>query len=205
LWGTVQSSETRTQRLLLVRHGESDWNARGLIQGHSDVPTLTEGGRAQALSAVAALQEFDVTVIVSSDQRRAHETAVIIGDACGLEVTTTPELRERSFGSLEGQTQQTMDLADIGIVDGHIADIDRAVGGGESLSDVYGRVGRWADGFLSPDRTGDVVVVAHGGSIRMLRAYLNETPLIGMPWGEVPNAGITIASPPRSLLSASPH
>jgi broad specificity phosphatase PhoE len=200
----VQPNETYTHKVLLVRHGESDWNARGLIQGHSDVPRLTERGRTQARAAAELLREFDVSSIVSSDQRRAHQTALIISDSLGVDVTTTPELRERSFGSLEGQAQPAMEPADIGIVDGHIVDLDRAVGGGESLVDVYRRVTQWAETSLPPMLSGDVVVVAHGGSIRMLHAYLTGISLNGLAWGDVPNAGV-IRVTPSSLMPASPH
>jgi broad specificity phosphatase PhoE len=151
------------------------------------------------------LRALEVGCIMSSDQRRAHETALIIAEAVGVEVTTTPALRERSFGIMEGRSQGSMNLADIGIVDGCIADIEVAMPGGESLSDVYGRVGQWAAGALTPRPAGAVVVVAHGGSIRMLRAYLNQLPLIGLPWGEVANGAVIDATPRRPLLSASPH
>ena len=98
-----------------------------------------------------------------------------------------------------------MSLADIGIEDGCIADTEVAIEGGESLSEVHERVARWADASLLPIRTRDVVVVAHGGCIRVLRAHLSGTPLLGMAWGEVPNGCVIDATPSESPLSASSH
>jgi broad specificity phosphatase PhoE len=69
---------------------------------------------------------------------------------------------------------------------------------------MYGRVSQWADGSLPSLRAGNVVIVAHGGSIRMLRAHLSGVNLDGMAWGEVSNASIIDVTPSKSLMSANP-
>lgn len=91
----------------LVRHGQTDWNLTGRIQGTADIP-LNETGRAQARDAADALRDVagdGETVVVCSDLSRARETAVIIAGMLGLaEPEAVPALRERSYGVGEGMT-----------------------------------------------------------------------------------------------------
>ena len=90
-------------RILLIRHGETDWNATGRLQGHSDTP-LNAVGREQARRAARRLASEPVRALYSSDLARSIETATIIGRALGLRVTTSPQLRERRYGVWEGLT-----------------------------------------------------------------------------------------------------
>jgi 2,3-bisphosphoglycerate-dependent phosphoglycerate mutase len=90
-------------RILLVRHGETDWNAAGRIQGHSDTP-LNAAGRLQARRAAQRLAREPIRALYSSDLARAFETATIIGAPLGLTVVASPQLRERRYGEWEGLT-----------------------------------------------------------------------------------------------------
>jgi 2,3-bisphosphoglycerate-dependent phosphoglycerate mutase len=90
-------------RILLVRHGETDWNAAGRIQGHSDTP-LNAAGRLQARRAAQRLAREPIRALYSSDLARAFETATIIGVPLGLTVVASPQLRERRYGEWEGLT-----------------------------------------------------------------------------------------------------
>jgi len=90
-------------RILLVRHGETDWNATGRIQGHNDKP-LNAAGRLQARQAAQRLAREPIRALYSSDLARAFETATIIGESLGLTVVTSPRLRERQYGAWEGLT-----------------------------------------------------------------------------------------------------
>jgi 2,3-bisphosphoglycerate-dependent phosphoglycerate mutase len=90
-------------RILLVRHGETDWNAAGRIQGHSDTP-LNAAGRLQARRAAQRLARAPIRALYSSDLARAFETATIIGAPLGLTVVASPQLRERRYGEWEGLT-----------------------------------------------------------------------------------------------------
>jgi probable phosphoglycerate mutase len=92
-----------TTRIILVRHGETDWNAAGRLQGQSDTP-LNALGRMQAQRAAQRLVSEPVRAIYSSDLARAQETATIIGQLLGLPVATSPRLRERRYGLWEGLT-----------------------------------------------------------------------------------------------------
>ena len=90
-------------RIILVRHGETDWNATGRIQGHSDTP-LNAVGRTQAQCVARHLASEPVRALYSSDLARACETATIIGQTLGLTVVTSRRLRERQYGTWEGLT-----------------------------------------------------------------------------------------------------
>ncbi len=93
---------TATTTFALVRHGQTDWNAAGRIQGATDVP-LNDVGRGQATDAVAPLSDYAWDFIVSSPLARAAETADIIAADLGLEVTRhLPGLVERNYGPAEG-------------------------------------------------------------------------------------------------------
>jgi 2,3-bisphosphoglycerate-dependent phosphoglycerate mutase len=88
-------------RILLVRHGETDWNATGRLQGQSDTP-LNMVGHEQARRAAQRLVCEPVRALYSSDLARAFQTATIIGQTLGLTVITSPRLRERQYGAWEG-------------------------------------------------------------------------------------------------------
>jgi 2,3-bisphosphoglycerate-dependent phosphoglycerate mutase len=90
-------------RIILIRHGETDWNATGRLQGHSDTP-LNAVGREQARRAARRLTGEPVQALYSSDLARSLETAMIIGQELGLPVMTSPQLRERRYGVWEGLT-----------------------------------------------------------------------------------------------------
>src|SRR5437879_13665357 len=87
--------------LYVVRHGTTDWNQAGRIQGHTDIP-LNEAGRAQARLARRRLAPLGATALYSSDLLRAYETAQIIGQGLGLDVVQKPGLREMNFGVWRG-------------------------------------------------------------------------------------------------------
>ena len=89
--------------LLLVRHGETDWNAEGKLQGHTDRP-LNDYGRRQAQALADRLAGEAIDAVYASDLSRARETAEILGARLGLPVVVDPDLREKNWGSWEGLT-----------------------------------------------------------------------------------------------------
>ena len=88
-------------RLIVVRHGRTEWNASQRMQGQADAP-LDEVGRAQARAAAPRLAELAPAAIVASDLSRAADTAAELAALTGLEVRLDPRLRERSFGQWQG-------------------------------------------------------------------------------------------------------
>ncbi|MGC9561068.1 histidine phosphatase family protein [Brachymonas sp. M4Q-1] len=90
-------------RLLVIRHGETAWNAARRIQGHTDIP-LDATGVAQAEHLAEALADSPIHAVYTSDLQRAEQTARIIAAPHQAPVTPLPALRERGFGSIEGMT-----------------------------------------------------------------------------------------------------
>jgi len=153
--------------LLLVRHGETDWNREGRWQGHSDTH-LNESGRAQAERVARELDGLDV--VYSSDLARARETAEIIAARSGLPVRFDMRLRERSFGAWEGLTA---DEIESDFRDAHLRWLAGEGPGADDAEpfDAFGQRVREALGEIlerHPDET--VLVVAHGGTIRVIHA-----------------------------------
>ena len=141
--------------LLLVRHGETDWNADGRLQGQTDRP-LSDYGREQALQLADDLQGEGFDAIYSSDLSRARETAEIVGARLGLRVELDPDLREKDWGNWEGLTS---------------VERDRVEFVGESTEAHQERTLR-ALRRLSERHPGDarILVVTHGGSMRRVQA-----------------------------------
>lgn len=95
----------------LVRHGETEWNIKGLMQGHMDSP-LTKNGENQALSVAKELGSKKFDLAFSSDLLRARRTAEIIAKEHKLEIVTTELLRERNFGEYEGKLEKELNIFD---------------------------------------------------------------------------------------------
>ena len=140
--------------LLLVRHGETDWNASGRLQGHTDRP-LNEYGRRQAAELAERLGADDVAAIYASDLSRAKETAEILGARLGLPVLLDPDLRERNWGSWEGLTPGERDAV---VFEGEAPEEHR-----DRMLEAVRRIAERHPGER-------VVVVTHGGSMRRIQA-----------------------------------
>lgn len=156
-------------RLVLVRHGESTWNVEGRLQGQTMEVPLTKRGQEQArlvADEVARLVPAD-TPVWSSDQLRARQTAEVVADRLSSEVCLSPLLREQALGELEGRL--TSELSAEPVPEGeHISEI--RWGGGESVADVYVR----SQSVLEQLPDGDLVIVGHGDSLRVLLAALED-------------------------------
>ena len=90
-------------RVLLVRHGETDWNAQRRYQGQTDVP-LNEAGRRQADALAERLAGEEISAVLSSDRQRARQTALAIAAPHGLPVQEEPRMCEIALGDWEGLT-----------------------------------------------------------------------------------------------------
>jgi probable phosphoglycerate mutase len=173
------------RRLWLVRHGETTWNSRGLVQGQRD-PGLSPSGRQQVARCARHLAAASAEALYSSDLRRALESAAPIADALGVEVRVEPDLRERSLGHAEGKPAARLGPEWSGVSAGRVVDADAAPTGGESVRQLYERVASCASRILSLHR-GDLVLVCHGGVVRALSAWLDGVPPEEMTWPEVEN------------------
>lgn len=194
------------QVLWLVRHGESTWNTLGLAQGHCDQARLTRQGLRQARAVAARLRDRPVGALYASDLRRALETAAPLAEVFGLAVTRDARLRERCLGVLEGAATAAIGPAANGLHGDRVVDPDARPEGGESIRDFYRRVAGFADELAArlpavagratdAERAGEIVVVAHGGTLRVLNAYLRGVPVERMRWEPLGN-GCILRSPP---------
>jgi broad specificity phosphatase PhoE len=155
--------------LLLVRHGETDWNADGRLQGQTDRP-LSDFGRAQARRLADELAEETLDAIYSSDLARARETAEIVGERLGLPVSLDPGLREKDWGTWEGLTAVERDRVEF-VGESTEAHQERILNALRRISE------RHSDGD-------NVLVVTHGGSMRRV-----QTAALGMALPVVENCG----------------
>jgi broad specificity phosphatase PhoE len=178
----------------LIRHGETDWNAAGRWQGHSDVP-LNAAGLQQASRLARRLAEEGVRfdALYSSDLSRAWDTAVAISGALGLRPSAAPALREIDLGMWSGKTHADIaaTFPDQWSKLQHSEDFPR--GGGETFAAFQARVIVWLDRAAELHPGGRIGVVTHGGWIRA--AVLHA---LGLTWGErdpvpaIGNGSITI-------------
>jgi broad specificity phosphatase PhoE len=186
--------------LLLVRHGQSTWNAAGRCQGQApDAGGLSAAGEAQALATAEELAKKFATdpqpradAILASDLLRARQTAEIIADVLGLPIQLDAGLREQSLGELQGKlyTEQFGELTVQGTIDELWRDPFRTPPGGESVADMYYRVQATLTRLskVSPGRT--LVVATHGGVVRTATAA-QPRPGTPIPQATVDNASIT--------------
>jgi broad specificity phosphatase PhoE len=154
--------------LLLVRHGETDWNAVGRLQGHTDRP-LSDYGRRQARQLAEELVDEELDAIYASDLARARETAEIAGERLGLPVVLDADLREKDWGTWEGLTA---------------VERDRVEFVGESTEAHQQRMLRALRRIAERHPGGRVLVVTHGGSMRRV-----QTAAMGMAMPVVENCG----------------
>jgi broad specificity phosphatase PhoE len=183
----MQDASAYGRRLVLVRHGESGWNALGLVQGQAAAPGLTERGRREAVKVARQLQQHPVDMVVSSDLLRARQTAEIIAERIGCALTLDSRLRERNFGVLEGGSWRNLTPALTGIVEERVADADARPSGGESIRALYARVGAFVES-VREGGAGEVVAVCHGGALRVASAYAMGVSPDDMAWTAVGNA-----------------
>jgi broad specificity phosphatase PhoE len=196
----VSTPDTK-QRLWFVRHGESTWNASGFVQGQANGPVLTRKGRAEAASVARRLAGTAITAIYTSDLQRALETAEIIGGALRIVPHSDPALRERNFGQAQGRPHSQLPSAASGIEIDRVVDADARPVGGESLAELYERVAAFIDESERRVPEGDVLVVTHGGVIRVAQAYCNGLLAAAMDWGPVPNASVWGLSRPQTSIA----
>jgi probable phosphoglycerate mutase len=177
----------RVRRLVLLRHGQTEYNAGSRMQGQLDTD-LSDLGRMQAVAAAEVLAKRQPLLIVSSDLRRALDTALALSERAGLPVSVDTRLRETHLGDWQGMTHLEVDAVAPGARLAWRDDARWAPHGGESRIDVAERslpvvadlvAGQAEWGVDEADRP--VVLVAHGGLIAALTAALLRLPVDNWP------------------------
>lgn len=164
-------------RLLLARHGETAWNHDGRLQGQSDVP-LSALGEQQAARLALRLAAEPIDAVYASDLQRAWRTAAIAAAGRSLPVLQNAAWRELSFGAWEGLTYEQAMARDGDLAARRIADPERvAPPGGEHLGDLAARLDGALDEIGRRHDGQTVLVVTHGGPLRVLPCRVLELPL----------------------------
>lgn len=179
------------RRIVFWRHGRTDWNAAGRFQGQTDIP-LNEEGHRQAQQAARRLASLAPSAIVASDLGRTRSTAEALAAVTGLPVRLDSGLRETNAGDWQGHTFDAIRGMDPeGLRRWEEGDVHTRAGGAETRLDVAARVHRAVDRALAAvPADGTLVVVSHGGAIRVGLAHL-----LGLPhdlWGAL--AGLSNCS-----------
>jgi len=166
--------------LYLIRHGETQWNVEGRIQGHSNCP-LNANGYAQARRVAQLMANFSLQAIYTSDLDRAIETAAVIAD-CHPPLTPRSDarLREVFFGEWEGLTAEQVTAGWPREAAAWRADsLRHRPPGGETLETVQIRVSQAIANIITEYPRGEVAIVGHSGSLRAVVAYaLTATPSV---------------------------
>ena len=180
-----------TTTVLLIRHGQTDWNVERRWQGHYDAP-LNAAGREQACRLARRLSGWPIEAIYSSDLRRAAETAQILGDAVGLTPVLDPAWRELHVGAFEGHTREEIrerfPEAWARMSQGFIQAPQ-----GESLSELGQRVAPRFEQLLVEHEAQMFAIVSHGATLRSLLGHV-----LGLDGGQLPrltlagNTGLSI-------------
>lgn len=167
----------RLTRVIVVRHGQTEWNVEARIQGQGDSKLTAEGrAQARAIAARLAAQPFDV--LVSSDLGRAAETARAIAERCRKPIVLDARLRERHFGVGEGMTYEEVDSAYPGAF-ARIRNVDPdfVIPGGESRRQLHERVVSAMDSIARTHDGKTIVVVTHGGVLATFFRHVHAIPL----------------------------
>jgi probable phosphoglycerate mutase len=150
--------------IVMIRHGETDWNRDNRFQGHAD-PPLNEIGRAQARALAERMREERADALYASPLARAHETAVILAAQLALVVKVADQLREVDVGSWSGLTRTEVE-ARFPVGYGRWLDYGHGWDDGETYEELGLRVVSWLLRVAETHPRGRVVAVTHGGPIR---------------------------------------
>lgn len=165
------------RRIVLWRHGRTEWNAGARFQGQTDI-ALDDVGREQARQAARLLTGLRPSAIIASDLVRARDTAAELAALTGLPVRTDPRLRETYAGTWQGMTAKEIAAAHTADYEAWVAGVpDVRPGGGETRWEVAARTtAALEDGLAAVEPGGTLVAVTHGGAARTALAMLLRLP-----------------------------
>ncbi|MCW5797841.1 MAG: putative phosphoglycerate mutase GpmB [Nitrospira sp.] len=175
--------------LLLIRHGETDWNRSGQVMGNQPIP-LNQTGERQALACAEMLAQTPITGIVTSPVLRAVQTAHIVGRSHAAPVHQAPGLSEIGVGAWINRYWK--DLAEDPAKRDWYAHPDRArPSGGETLREVQQRAVAAVEQTLQVAQDGPYVFVSHGDVIRALLAHYLRLDLNALRQARIDHAGVS--------------
>lgn len=164
-------------RIFLIRHGETEWNLQGKLQGNSEVRLTSEGVR-QARLLAEHLPFQHVDTIYSSDLSRAVETATILAKHFNLPVKKVPELREANFGDWEGRLIRELAEESPNDFGKFFIDPERChPPHGETFLECQARVMNVIRDIIAEHENQNVMVVSHGAAIRLIIGAALDMPI----------------------------
>lgn len=176
---------TTGNRLILVRHGASEWSSLGRYQGHLPVP-LSPLGLEQVRALTEELHQYNPERIVSSDLQRTRQTAEVIARHLLLEIHLDVRLRELDCGNWAGLTEQEIEALDPQAVVELRAGRDIPRGGGETMADLMVRTCAALADWVKDNFSGTLIFVSHAYVIRaMTQTLLGER----LPSNQLPSLG----------------
>lgn len=176
--------------IILLRHGETDWNAQRRIQGQTDT-VMNEQGRAQSRALVAATLGLQIDALYSSDLARALDSAAYLADARALTVVAVPQLRERHFGMFQGVTgadAQSRWPAEYARY--RQRDPEQTLGDGESLRQLQRRVITVCEELIARHHGEHIALLTHAGVIDIVYRHALGLPLHAAREVEIGNASV---------------
>lgn len=178
-------------RIILARHGQTEWNLLGKTQGHGDSP-LTEVGISQAHDIKRALKDVVIDVVYSSDLKRAYDTASIAVEGREVNIIPTTKLREMGFGDWEGKTipEITKEYRDLYRDWRNIPD-EIVFPNGESLKNIEDRVSSLIDEIKREHEGKTVLLVSHSIAMRVLLLHILKSPMSNLYGIKLDNCSIS--------------
>jgi len=196
----MQDGELQDTTLILVRHGQTVWNREERWQGQKDSP-LTALGQEQAARMAERLASLKIGALYSSDLGRARQTAEIIAGRLGLSVTLREDLRERSYGVLEGKTNREAAASEGSWFLTWNADhLRQSPPAGETEQVLRERVVEALDEIADAHPGETVVVSTHGGPIKSTLFHLFSIPLALWRLTWVANGSLTTLRGSRDVM-----
>lgn len=164
----------RTMSIYYVRHGQTDWNLQGYLQGQSDIP-LNETGMKQAYEVNKAMKKIKIEKLYCSPLKRTRKTAEIINENWGLPIFEDARLLERNFGEKEGAHKSTYPFASFWVFD-QPSEFQM-----ETIEELFARVYDFLDEIQEEAKSKNILIVAHGGVSIPFQCYFDEEKRNGDP------------------------
>ncbi len=180
-------------KILLIRHGQTNWNKNGKIQGSCDIELNDEGVlQAEELSRNILQKEYSISKIFSSPQKRAIQTAEILSAAANVKYVLVDDLKEINFGDWEGLTwKEIIDRYPMEYNNWYINRRNTKPPKGESYQDMLQRVLNSIRKIVSEDYSNTIIIVTHSAVIMCIQCYLTNTPFVEMMKFKTENTSIT--------------
>ena len=166
-------------KIFITRHGQTEWNALGRLQGRKDIE-LNEVGKEQALTTGEKIKDEKIDIIITSPLKRARETAEIINKQFNVEIVEDDRLMERCYGDLEGITkvelkEKKIQYPEIDDACNYLKNID--IFNMETIQDLCARIYECLDEITTKYKDENVLIVTHGSSSIPIKCYFMKYPL----------------------------